>query len=392
MKEYYIFHWKKNDSLKIKKYILNTQEEVYDILSYSKQDKIWILSKSIEWKRLRKKELIFFTKEFLFLLESGLTYIDIFELMTYHEKNSILKKMIADIKESLQQGRQLYRSFEKYRDFFGNFYLSVLYIGEQSGNVEQILALLLKDLEEKEKFRKQVGSILLYPTILLLFSCGVIVMLLYCVLPNFLSLFTDSGIELPILTKGLLFVKDTFPWILLCLLVIAGTLLYLFKRKQPDSLQEKIDGFIFRNFFQKGIYSRMLSYQFSKYFEILLESGFTFQQIFPILEKTIQNKNFRRHFQRMSRFILEGEKISKAIASLEIFSQRELYFFSLGEEGGNLEEVFKKVALLLEEEIKRKLLRYLVLLEPCIFIVLGLCLALVILGLYLPIFSLNTFL
>lgn len=391
MKIYYVFSVEKNYSINFMRYIGRSKKEAEISCHLSKRDFIWIFEKKISWRGLQKKELLLFTKEFLFLLENGLTYIEILELMSQYEKNSILKKIMEEIKESIQKGNQLYTSFLEYSNFFGNFYLNVLYIGEQSGNLEKSLVLLLKEIEEKKKLQQQLSSILLYPSILLTFSFVVIGALLYIVLPSFLLLIEDTGMELPFFTRAILFLKTCFPWLLLFLLSLLGCIYWLIKKEHSEKLQGKIDLFLFRHFYQKGLYSRILAYQFSKYFEMLLESGLTFQQILPILEKTLKNREFQKYFHRMFRLVYAGEKISKGISVLKIFSEREMYFFSLGEESGNLGSVFQKISFLLEEEIKKKFQKYLVFIEPCIFIVLGLCLAFIILGVYLPIFSLNTF-
>lgn len=391
MKIYYIFALKKNYSINFTRWIGESKNEAESSCNFSKRDFVWVLEKKISWRSLQKKELLVFTREFLFLLESGLTYIEILELMSRYEKNTILKKMVEDIAENIQKGNQLYSSFLKYFDFFGNFYLNILYIGEQSGNLEKSLALLVKEIEEKKKLRQQLAAILLYPSILLTFSFVVMGVLLYVILPTFLSLIEDTGMELPFFTRAILFFKDCFPWIVVFLLCLFGGIYWGVKKEHSEKLQGRIDLFLFRHFYQKGLYSRILAYQFSKYFEILLESGLTFQQILPILEKTLKNREFQKYFRRMFRLVYAGEKISKGISVLKIFSEREMYFFMLGEESGNLGKVFQKISLLLEEEIKKTCQKYLVFVEPCIFIVLGLCLSFIILGVYLPIFSLSTF-
>lgn len=94
----------------------------------------------------------------------------------------------------------------------------------------------------------------------------------------------------------------------------------------------------------------------------------------------------------MKKRIYKGEKVYHALRELEIFSQKDLYFLALGEESGNIDEIFHKIARYTREEIHLKIQKYLSWLEPSIFIIFGLCIGAVIIAVYLPIFSLSNIL
>lgn len=392
MKLYYILEIQNDFSLQITRKLANSKRGVVQNLYLKGGKFFWIREQKIPWKRIQKKELIFFTREFLFLLENGLSYLEILDLMILNQENFILREILKRLKEKIQSGHSLYHSFSSYSAFFGDFYLNLLYIGEESGDLEKILHLLLEELEKKQGLQKKIKALLLYPSILLSFSLFLVLILLYLIFPTFLSLFENDHLELPIITRMLLFFKDCLPWILLSLIMQIGVLYWLFLRKHSPDFQKKIDIFVYQHFYQKGFYSRVLAYRFSRYFEILLEAGFNFQQLLPILEKTIRNQEFQKHFQKMIFAIQSGRKVSDSISFLNLFLQRELYLFCLAEESGDLSFICKKISCLIEEELTDRIQKYFILLEPCIFIFLGICLAFMILGIYLPIFSFSTFL
>lgn len=157
-------------------------------------------------------------------------------------------------------------------------------------------------------------------------------------------------------------------------------------------MQYKIDKFLFQQFYHSGIYANIWSLKMSNYLEILLKSGFSFQETFVIVEKEIENLELKRRFNMVKRRIYKGEKLHISLGELEFFSKKDLYFLALGEESGNLDEIFQNIARYTREDLNTKLQKYLLWLEPIIFIVFGLCIGAVIIAVYLPIFSLSNML
>ncbi|KID50370.1 hypothetical protein C095_00050 [Fusobacterium necrophorum subsp. funduliforme B35] len=254
------------------------------------------------------------------------------------------------------------------------------------------MELLISEMEQQQKLKKQLSSILFYPCFLIFFSFVILSLLLYFVFPKLLSLFQDTGMQLPFFTRILLKIKYFLPVFLLIFSIFSILLYWIFSRKYDEKIQCKIDKFIFHYVYQSGIYRKILSLQISNYLEILLKSGFSFQETFAILEKEIENLEFKKRFSSMKKRIYKGEKVYHALRELGIFSQKDLYFLALGEESGNIDEIFHKIARYTREEIHLKIQKYLSWLEPSIFIIFGLCIGAVIIAVYLPIFSLSNIL
>ncbi|KYM41326.1 type II secretion system F family protein [Fusobacterium necrophorum] len=391
MKHYYIVLYQ-NKKIKWRYLIAENEQEVYRALNIGMEDKIFYIRKKLSFSFYRKKYLLSFTKEFLFLLKNGLSYLEALKVMQDYDNNAFKRKILDNILNKIRQGKSMTESFASNSPFFRKFFLNVLYIGEESGNIENALELLISEMEQQQKLKKQLSSILFYPCFLIFFSFVILSLLLYFVFPKLLSLFQDTGMQLPFFTRILLKIKYFLPVFLLIFSIFSILLYWIFSRKYDEKIQCKIDKFIFHYVYQSGIYRKILSLQISNYLEILLKSGFSFQETFAILEKEIENLEFKKRFSSMKKRIYKGEKVYHALRELGIFSQKDLYFLALGEESGNIDEIFHKIARYTREEIHLKIQKYLSWLEPSIFIIFGLCIGAVIIAVYLPIFSLSNIL
>lgn len=391
MKHYYIVLYQ-DKKIKWRYLIAENEQEVYRALNIGMEDKIFYIRKKLSFSFYRKKYLLSFTKEFLFLLKNGLSYLEALKVMQDYDNNAFKRKILDNILNKIRQGKSMTESFASNSPFFRKFFLNVLYIGEESGNIENALELLISEMEQQQKLKKQLSSILFYPCFLIFFSFVILSLLLYFVFPKLLSLFQDTGMQLPFFTRILLKIKYFLPVFLLIFSIFSILLYWIFSRKYDEKIQCKIDKFIFHYVYQSGIYRKILSLQISNYLEVLLKSGFSFQETFAILEKEIENLEFKKRFSSMKKRIYKGEKVYHALRELEIFSQKDLYFLALGEESGNIDEIFHKIARYTREEIHLKIQKYLSWLEPSIFIIFGLCIGAVIIAVYLPIFSLSNIL
>lgn len=391
MKHYYIFFYQ-DKKIQWKYLIAENEGEVFKILNKKQRDKVFFIKREVSFSTYRKKYLLSFTKEFLFLIKNGLSYLESFQLMKDYDNNIFKNKILDSISSKIQQGKGITESFSSNVQFFGKFFLNVLYIGEESGNLETALELLISEMEQRKKLKKQLSSILFYPCFLILSSVIILTLLFSFVFPRLLSLFQDTGMKLPFFTRLFLKMKSFFPVFILIVFIFSLLIYWIFFRKHKENMQYKIDKFLFQQFYHSGIYANIWSLKMSNYLEILLKSGFSFQETFVIVEKEIENLELKRRFNMVKRRIYKGEKLHISLGELEFFSKKDLYFLALGEESGNLDEIFQNIARYTREDLNTKLQKYLLWLEPIIFIVFGLCIGAVIIAVYLPIFSLSNML
>ena len=190
----------------------------------------------------KKEKILFFTNELAIMLKSGLTFTTAIEIILREEKDKNFKEVLKKIHKNLIAGKSIFESFKNFDKIFGNTYLYMLKIGEVSGSIAERLEDISKSLEFDLANQKKLGGILVYPIVVISLTLIIVTFLLTFILPNFITIFEENQVELPLITRILLFISRNFHYILLfiiaLILIIFFTNMYInnnkFKRIQKD--------------------------------------------------------------------------------------------------------------------------------------------------------------
>ncbi|MDR3260148.1 MAG: type II secretion system F family protein [Fusobacteriaceae bacterium] len=341
-------------------------------------------------QKIDKRKILFFTREVKIMLESGIDIIRVLAIEEEEIENLKFKEIIRDIKNEILSGKSIGDSFKKHENIFDETYINYLKIGESSGtlteNIDRICQYIEIDLELSAKIKEAM----FYPTIIFIFSILVIFFLVGFVLPNFVEMFIDSGTELPLLTRVLLFFSDHILKIFMILLSVILCLRYLRQQifKNPEKkyeYQRKIFNIIiFGNIFKKNIISKL-----SKNFALLLNSGMVITSVIENISNNIDNVYIEKKLYKMKILILSGNEIGNSITELGIFPKNYITMIKIGEESGKLVEIFEKISEISQEEMEREIKRMLIFIEPLMIMILGIAIGIVVVAIYLPIFSMS---
>ena len=146
-----------------------------------------------------------FTKQFKTLMQAGVSILRIFQILETQTENRILKKAASDMIEEIKQGSSLFKSFSKHKNIFTHLYVSMIKAGEESGSLPRVLDRLIYVIEHEEKIKNDVKAAVRYPIMVLCFLGVAFIVLLTFVVPKFVTIFQNAGIELPIPTKICMF-------------------------------------------------------------------------------------------------------------------------------------------------------------------------------------------
>jgi len=150
-----------------------------------------------------------FTKHLAVMTKSGIPLAESVDSLEEQAKNPTFKKILAKVSADIQNGQSLYKSMARHPRVFDTTYLSLVQIGEESGQLEKNLEYLAANLKKSYEFRKKVVSASLYPMIVLVMAVVVGFGISYFVLPKLIDLFESLDVELPLTTKILLFIANT---------------------------------------------------------------------------------------------------------------------------------------------------------------------------------------
>ena len=338
---------------------------------------------------VKTTELILFTKQFRTLFNAGINITSLMEILEQQTENLKLKKACAAISRDIQGGMSISEAFRKHPRIFSNLYCSMIQAGESSGRLGEVLSRLVYLLDHEHKVNSDIKSATRYPKIVLVAMFIAFLFLLTFILPQFIEIFEDAGVDLPLPTRVNMVIYDfiTSYW-LLCITVAilgyAGIKMYLKTPNgqfQKDWLLLKVP--IIGPVFQKGAMAR-----FSNIFSILQASGVSVLNTLSVLSSTIGNAAISREFIKIQEQLREGRGISAPLKSARYFTPMVVNMVAVGEESGNLDEMLNEISNHYDDEVEFAVKRMSDNLGPVLIAVLALLVGFFAASVFLPMWDL----
>jgi type II secretory pathway component PulF len=297
-------------------------------------------------------DLILFTKQFRSMMQAGIPILRLLQVLEHQTQNNTMKKVITEIGQDIKSGATLYGAMRKHPTIFPPLYLSMINAGEISGTVPDILERLINIIEHEAKIKADIKSALQYPIMVLAALVIAFFVLLTFVIPKFATIFTKTGMALPLPTKiaMLLYQIISDYWFIL----IGGAILLIIVLrayfKTAAGLYARDTFFLklplFGPLFQKAAMAR-----FASIFAILQASGIPVMQTMEIISGTIGNAAISHEFELVRSRIQEGQGISGPLGAAKYFSPMVVDMVAIGEESGNIEDMLRQVAIHYDEEV-----------------------------------------
>ena len=312
------------------------------------------------WSRIKSltgtvkvKDLIIFTKQFRSMLGAGVPILRLLQILELQTENQGLKEAIAKIVQDIKQGSSISEAFEKYPKIFSPLYCSMLKAGEISGNVPGVLDRLIYIIEHEAKIKSDIKSALRYPMIILIALAIAFVILLTFVVPSFASMFSKSGLVLPMPTKVAMllsgYLKNYWYVILTFMAIIIFGLSAYFK---TDNGRFMRDAFLLELPILGPLFKKAALSRFASIFAILQTSGVPVMQALTILSETIGNAAISRDFDYVRDRVEEGAGISTPLKSAKYFTPMVVDMIAIGEETGNIDEMLREITKHYDDEVE----------------------------------------
>lgn len=343
------------------------------------------------WRRgrgVRSREVLLFNQELAALLRAGLPLAESLAIMVERMENPTFRDAVRTILAEVRSGVAMSTAASRY-PFFPSVYPACLKAGETSGDLAGMLVRFTDAMRVAVKARSSLNAALVYPAFLLAALLGTAAYLLLGVVPNFIPFFAGFGQELPPLTTALLtaaeFVRSRLAWVAGGLL---GALLIFAAWSRTSRAQRFRDKWILR---APGIGEVLRLYavsQFSRALGTLLAGGMPLANAIPVAAGAVGNRHLRRVLEPTTREVREGRSFVDSLADTREIPGFALQMVRVGESTGDLARMVSSVADFNDEVIENRVTVLLSLLTPIVLLILGGFVALVLLAIYLPLFSL----
>ncbi len=340
--------------------------------------------------KVKAQELILFSKQFRTMFRAGVSIIDTFKTLQSQTSNKKLQKIILQMQEDIKEGSSLYRAFSKHPNVFSSLYCNMIYAGEVSGSLPEVMDRLIYLLEHEYKVKSDIRAALQYPIIVVIALSVAFFILLTFVIPKFVQIFKASGIDLPLPTViALNLYKFLADYWFLCLGIVIGTVIgsiWYFRTEQGRFL---LHSFLLKVPIIGPVMQKAAMSRFASIFAILQTSGITVLNSLDILSKTIGNAAISREFARIQNKLKEGRGISDPLQKAIYFPPMVVNMVAIGEESGNLDEMLQEVTSHYDDEVSYSVSQMSANLGPILIVGLAAVVGFFALAIFLPMWDLT---
>lgn len=338
-------------------------------------------------RKTKLETFIIFNQQFLTLIRAGLPILSSLEMLAKGQKNSNFAAQLQNVAARVRTGESVSSAFEA-QGGFPLIYTTTLLAGERSGNLEEVLSRFLSFQRIALTFRKKLTASLIYPAVLITLVVALFIFLISFVVPRFAQLYDQLGSKLPSLTLWLLaFGNFAQRYVLIALPVAALCIFLLYRWSKTDAGSDRIDRIriglpMFGNIwlkYQVALFARTLS--------TLLTGGLPLVPSLETAARSITSKRISRAVFSSVGSVREGKPLSASLLGTKVFPPLSVEMIDVGESTGALPQMLNSVAEFFEEDVQTALTAAMALIEPAILIVMGCMVLIILIALYLPLFS-----
>ncbi|WP_299254060.1 type II secretion system F family protein [uncultured Aquimarina sp.] len=340
-------------------------------------------------KKVGAKEKVALYKDLSTLLNAGVDFKTALEILANQQKKKYLKELILELKSKIIKGKSFYEALEDTGLFSSYEYFSIK-IGEETKKLDTVLLELHKYFKRQIKLRKQIISVITYPSFVLILTVGVLYFMLTYVVPMFKSVFNQFDGELPALTKNIIILSEKFPTIFVGILVVIVTCTFLFKvyKENPSFRNFKAKFILKIPFFGKLVKMVYLA-RYCQFLDLLLTSKTSLTESLDMVKKMIGFYPIESSIDPIRNDVIKGVPFAAAMKKHKIYEYKLISMVEVAEEINELDTMFSRLADEYDEEVEHKTKMIGVVLEPLIIIVIGLIVGLIMVAMYAPMFDLS---
>ena len=338
---------------------------------------------------IKQKTLALLCSQFSIILTAGMPVVRAVELIRNQMSDKILRQLLSKVAEDVATGHSLAQSFEnKGGKLLPTTFIETVRAGEESGTLEASFKRLYEYYDKASKVKARVRSAMMYPIFLSVLAVVVISIVMVVTMPTFITLFESMDIDMPLLTAGLIAVTKfaTQYWlIILFVLVVLIVAVKGYSVTEKGSLQfAKLQ----LNLPLLGKVAQMKgASQFANTMSTLLTSGLPMTRAAAITAKVMDNSFLGMNLGSMSGGLQEGRRLGECLRKTMCFPELLCEMCAMGEETGALEETLRTIGGFYDSEVEIASNKALSMLQPAITIVMGVIIGVIVIALYLPMFS-----
>ena len=337
---------------------------------------------------VKTEEIVNLNRDLYTLLDAGIGIYPSLTMLYERTSKTSMKSLIQDILQSVESGSSFSEACAKHPKLFSPFYIRMTKVGEEIGNLEQMLRQISIQMVKDAEIKRKIKGAMTYPMIVLTVAVLAVIGIMTFLVPAMKGLFDQMGGQLPFLTQAMVtisdFTKGNILYILIGIFLLIGGTIWYFRtprgKMTKDSIMLKTP--IIKEVNLKGALART-----TRNMALLLGGGISITDALDLIVQTSDNHIFKNAFQQLRSDVSDGLLLSQAIKNQEIFPTLIAQVIGVGELTGKLEPNLISIADFYETETDRAVAKATQLLTPIMTIVIGGIVAVIALSMYQPMYG-----
>ena len=374
-----------NDFNDARKQLREKKVRVLELKEHTERN---LFTKKDSKKRLKADTISHFCRQYGIIISSGINSITGLESLAQRSGNKILSQEITRIVNDIKSGSTLSDSMLDEKSKFPKLLSAMVATGEATGTLEEVLKSMASFYEREYRITQKIKNASMYPIIVGIVSFIMLFIFTSFIMPNMMESILEVGAEMPPISKIIMnigmFMKNY--WYLI-LLVIIGLALFIKQyiktpvgRHNKDILINKIP------LLNKGI-NAIVSMRFSKALYLFVSTGFPLLQGLDYIRESLNNSIAEKAVQKAKEGIIRGETLADNLDESGYFDPILIQMLSIGEQTGQLENISNQMSEFYEHEADIYLNRMVSMIEPIMIVLVGIMVAFLVIGVFLPMLS-----
>lgn len=340
--------------------------------------------------KVKTKDLQIFTRQFATLINAGIPVVDALKILSEGLRPGLLRDASAKVKSSIENGKRLADSMAGTQGVFDKLYVNMIQAGEEAGILDSILNRLAIYMEKSEKIKGQVKGAMVYPAVILVVAGLVISGILVFIIPKFNEFYSSAGKAPPALTQMVVslsnsLVQKWYMYIGTCIAVPYALMYYL---DTPEGKQN-FDAFVLKVPVVGEVALKSAIARLSRTLSTLLSSGVGLIDAIDIAARTSGNGVIEGILIKSKDSVVQGRSFSAPLSKEKVIPEMVVQMIAIGEQSGTMDVMLGKIADFYEDEVETAVKAMTSLIEPLMMVFLGGIIAVLVIAMYLPIFSMG---
>jgi type IV pilus assembly protein PilC len=342
-------------------------------------------------KKITPFDIAIFVRQLATMMKAGVPLIQSFEIVSDGLENPSLSELVNTIKTDVASGNSFAGALRKHPRHFDDLFCNLVDSGEKSGALETMLDRVASYMEKTETLKKKVKKAMTYPISVVVVAFIVTVILLIKVVPQFESMFSSFGADLPVFTQFVVGISEWMQeyWLMLIGFLVVAFFIFKEAKIRSEKFRDALDRLTLRLPIIGIIVDKSSVARFSRVLSTTFAAGVPLVDALESVAGATGNVVYRNAVNIIRDDVASGTQLQYSMKQTGVFPAMAVQMVSIGEESGALDTMLDKVADYFEEEVDNLVDNMTTLMEPIIMAVLGVLVGGLIIAMYLPIFQMG---